>query len=351
MILVVNAGSTSIKAEVFDADLASLASGMVDGIGGRARLRIGETLDESYAPDHDSALEVLLDGLSGAGFPLGVMSGAGHRVVHGGARLTRPVRVTDETIAEIEACVPLAPLHNPANLAAIRALAAAAPDLPQTASFDTAFHADNDDLATTYALPESLRREGMRRYGFHGLSYASLVESMGDRLPERLIAFHLGGGSSIAAIREGRSVATTMGYSPLSGPPMGTRSGDIDAAIVLEIAGRRGVEDTLRFLNRDSGIRGLAGTADMRELEARGDPAAEFAIEHFAYWCARHAGSLTVALGGVDALAFTGGIGENSARVRDAIVGRMAFLGEPPVHVVPADEERQIARDALRLLG
>jgi acetate kinase len=255
----------------------------------------------------------------------------------------------------------------------IRALAALAPDLPQYASFDTAFHATNPALATTYALPADERARGLRRYGFHGLSYAAIVRKVKEisenQLPDRLLVFHLGNGASACAIQNGHSVASTMGYSPLDGLTMGTRAGGLDPAVVLDLAARHGVDATARLLNRESGLLGLAGAADMRALQTSATPDTTFARDHFAYWAARHAGSLMVAMGGLDAIVFTGGIGEKDAAIRVAILDRLAFAGvrydttrnaqaaarlqETHSHVaiwiVPADEERQIALEAMTL--
>lgn len=351
MILTVNAGSSSIKVELFSDTLDPVISGQVSEIGGAATIRLGGPDTPCDAPDHAAAMGLILDRLAQAGHPADTLTAAAHRVVQGGAGLTAPARLTDAVIAQIEACVPLAPLHNPANLAGIRALQALAPELPQFASFDTAFHATNPEIATTYALPQAERDAGLRRYGFHGLSYAGLVEQLGAQgLPRRLLALHLGNGVSLCAIREGRSVATSMGYSPISGPPMGTRAGDIDAAAVLDLAARHGGDGAMALLNRQSGLTALGGTNDMRRLLADDGAAARFAVDYFAYWVARHAGSLIVAMGGVDAIAFTGGIGEHAAPVREKVMGHLAWLGDLPVHVVPADEERQIARDAQRLM-
>ncbi|TMV06809.1 acetate kinase [Ruegeria sediminis] len=350
MILVVNAGSSSIKIELFGRDLTPVLSGSVSEIGGDARLKLGDGKGPVEAPDHAAALDALLKGLDARGHRLSSFTAAGHRIVHGGADLTAPVRLTPDILQRIDACTPLAPLHNPHNLTAIRALAERLPDLPQFGSFDTAFHATNPRVATEYALPADLRALGLRRYGFHGLSYASMVEHFGDALPHRLLGLHLGNGASLCAMIGGRSVASSMGYSPLDGLTMGTRCGAIDGMVVLRLAGERGISETDRLLNRHSGLTGLAGTNDMAAILARDDDEARFAAEHFCYWAARHAGSAAVAMGGLDAVAFTGGIGENAVPIRDRIMEHLAFLGPVPVHVVPADEERQIARDTLRLL-
>ena len=358
MLLVVNAGSSSLKLAVFDASLREVAQARAEriGTGGPA--------------DHRAALQA---GLVEMGIAASDLTAAAHRVVHGGATLTTPCRITAAVEAQIEACATLAPLHNPANLMGIRALATRAPDLPQYASFDTAFHATNPALATTYALPADEQARGLRRYGFHGLSYAAIVRKVKEvseyMLPNRLLVFHLGNGASACAIQNGKSVASTMGYSPLDGLTMGTRAGSLDPAVVLDLAARHGVDVTARLLNRESGLFGLAGAADMRALQTSATPESTFARDHFAYWAARHAGSLMVAMGGLDAIVFTGGIGEKDAAIRAAILDRLAFAGadyeaasnaqaatrlhKPQSHVaiwiVPADEERQIALEAMTL--
>ena len=204
-------------------------------------------------------------------------------------------------------------------------------------------------MATAYAIPDSDRAMGIRRYGFHGLSYAWIVTQFEDKLPDRLLAFHLGSGASLCAIHKGQSVATSMGYSPLDGLTMGTRSGAIDGMAVLRMADIHGAAEASRRLNKDSGLKGLGGANDMRLLLAADTPKAKFAVDHFCYWAARHAGSAIVAMGGVDAVAFTGGIGQNSAPIRDQIMSHLKFLGDVPVHVVKAVEERQIALDAVTL--
>ncbi|MEM6758484.1 MAG: acetate kinase [Pseudomonadota bacterium] len=352
MILVINAGSSSIKVAVFQPDLTQVMAGQVSGIGGAlAHLRLGDTDRDVAAPDHDCALRVILDSLAQQGIEATSLTAAAHRVVHGGTSLVQPVKITDDVIAGIEAAIPLAPLHNPNNLAGIRALQALAPDLPQYASFGTAFHAGQPEVATAYALPPEARSMGIRRYGFHGLSYAWIVTQFGDALPDRLLAFHLGSGASLCAIHRGVSVATSMGYSPLDGLTMGTRSGAIDGMAVLRLAEIYGADEAARLLNHESGLKGLGGSNDMRLLLAADTDRARLAVDHFCYWAARHAGSAMVAMGGVDAIAFTGGIGENAAPIRDQIMRHLAWLGDVPVHVITADEERQIALHASHLMN
>lgn len=350
-ILVLNAGSSSIKFAVFDGELSQILSGAAIEIGGAGQFLVGAETRPADLPDHEAALREILKDLAAQGLGPDRLTAVGHRVVHGGRLYTAPTRVSPEVEAGIEACVALAPLHNPNALLAIRALRRIAPDLVQCASFDTAFHATNAPVAQRYAIPKALHDEGLQRYGFHGLSYASIVETLGADLPERLLAFHLGGGASLCAIRNGKSVATTMGYSPLDGLTMATRSGAIDASLALRLAREEGTDRAEEILNAESGLLALAGETDMAALLARSDPEARFAVEHFCYWAARHAGSAVVAMGGVDAFAFTGGIGANADAVRAGILDRLAFLGPKPVHVVPAQEERQIARDVLSVLN
>lgn len=352
MLLVVNAGSSSLKVALFD---------------GQEQVQ-GAQISEIGPSGHKAALERLLADGFGQG-----LTAAAHRVVHGGANLTAPCRIDAAVLAAIEACVPLAPLHNPANLTAIRALAEIAPDLPQYASFDTAFHATNPAVALRYAVPAPVTELGIRRYGFHGLSYAAIVRKVKEKgenaLPKRLLALHLGNGASLCAIRDGLSVATTMGYSPLDGLTMGTRAGGIDANAVLRLAQVHGVVRAGEILNRESGLLGLGGSNDMRRLHALATPEAAFAIDHFCYWAVRHAGSMIAAMGGLDAIVFTGGIGENDYQVRARILDGLAFAGafydrpanrqnarvlhetDSPVAIwiVPAEEERQIALEALSI--
>jgi acetate kinase len=372
MIFVVNAGSSSIKVALFGAGDAPVLTGMVSEIGGASRLTVGEDAREAQAKTHEAALALLLDGFAGAGHPLSGFRAAGHRVVHGGAALTAPVLVDAAVLTAIEAAVPLAPLHNPHNLSAIRALMRLAPNLPQVACFDTAFHATNPEVAYRYALPPAEAARGLRRYGFHGISYESLtlrLPEMLGALPGRVLALHLGNGASLCAIRDGRSAATTMGYSPLDGLTMGTRTGSIDGNAVLRLAEIHGLDGATRILNRESGLLGLGGHSDMRALRAAGTPEARFAIGHFAYWAVRHSGSMIAAMGGLDCVAFTGGIGENDRAMRAAICEGLGYMGVtldpganeanaaridrggPAVVIVPAAEEAHIARATAAIVG
>jgi acetate kinase len=354
MLLIVNAGSSSLKLKVFDGE-QEVAKATVSEIG----------------PDGHRA--AMARGLAEAGVPVTQLTAAAHRVVHGGGGLTATCRLTPDILRQIEACVPLAPLHNPANIFGIQAVAALASDLPHYAAFDTAFHATNPKVATTYALPQAERDRGLRRYGFHGISYAALVrilQARGD-LPARLLACHLGNGCSMAAIVNGCSVASTMGYSPLDGLAMGTRAGAIDGNAVLRLAELHGPGRAGEILNRQSGLLGLGGFSDLRALHAAGTPEARFALDHFVYWAVRHAGSMVAAMGGLDAVVFTGGIGENDAWVRKEILSGLSYLGVSPdlsanarnettlhdatsrvvILVVPADEERQIALEVQAVMA
>jgi len=375
-ILVLNAGSSSIKFALFDQKLHETVGGIAESIGGASRLRVGDQTTEARFADHADALDAILGALAAQDVTPERLRAVAHRVVHGGDRLTGPMRVTDAVQREIAKCTPLAPLHNPHNLAPMRTFARIAPDVPQFASFDTSFHAANPEVATRYAIPKMVETQGIRRYGFHGLSYASLVRRLpqvsGTDLPSRLLAFHLGNGASLCAIRNGQSIATTMGYSPLDGLTMGTRSGGIDANAVLRLVEENGVERTKAILNHESGLLGLSGgKSDMRKLMLDPSEKSAFAVDHFCYWTLRHAGSLMAALEGVDAIAFTGGIGENASEIRARILHALAWVGvrvDPErndrnatrlhaegsavaVWIAPADEEREIALDAVRLLS
>ena len=301
----------------------------------------------------------------------------GHRVVHGGPKYDRPVAIDASVLANLERYKSLAPLHQPNNLAPIRTLMARRPDVLQVACFDTAFHRGHSAVADHYAIPERFYAEGVRRYGFHGLSYEYVAERLREIAPEvakgRVIVAHLGSGASMCALADGRSVDSTMGFTALDGIPMGTRPGPLDPGVVLYLFTERGmdaaaVED---LLYRHSGLKGLSGISnDMRELEKNPAPEAALAVEHFVYRVGLHAGMLAAALGGLDAFVFTAGIGENSASIRARIAQKLAWLGivfdadanakgsslisqpESPValYVVPTDEELMIARHTLALL-
>lgn len=275
----------------------------------------------------------------------------GHRVVHGGRRFVGPTLVDDDVERAIEELSTLAPLHNRRALEEIRRGREALPDVPHVAVFDTAFHATIPDVAAAYAVPQAWAREwGVRRYGFHGLSVQWAADQV--RVP-RLVVCHLGAGCSVTAVRDGASVDTTMGFSPLEGVPMATRSGSIDAAVPLYLirTGRLGREDVAEGLERESGLLGLSGVSGrVEELERSGDPAAQLALDVFVYRVAAAVASLAMPLGGLDALVFTGGVGENSAAVRDGVCARVSFLGAFDVHVIAAREDVIAAREARRVL-
>lgn len=349
-ILVVNAGSSSLKFASYDRQsLTLIAKGQVSQIGADARLHFGADKLPIRAETHGAALKAALAKLAEVSGPPSVV---GHRVVHGGA-LSESVFINPESYAKIAAAVSMAPLHNPPALAVIDTLHLEHPDLPQIACFDTAFHADNPPEATTFALPIELREKGLRRYGFHGLSYASVVRRFkqltGQPLPNRLLVFHLGAGASIAAVLNGKGVATTMGFSPLDGLTMATRAGSLDPGLLLHLLQHEGMSanEVAQLLNHKSGLAALAGNADMKTLLESAAPEAKFAISHFNYWAARHAGSMISAMQGVDGIVFTGGIGENSAPIRAAILERLRWVRVDPRHkvwVIPADEEGEIVQ-------
>lgn len=337
--LVVNAGSSSLKLAVIDD--ADRREARIEGVGG------------AKAPDHVIALRQGLERLAGPLPPR-----AAHRIVHGGDTFTAPTRITADALASLDDLSVLAPLHNPPALAALRELSRIAPSMVQVAVFDTAFHATLPPAERDYALPAEDRARGLRRFGFHGISYAGLTQRLAGegRLPARLLALHLGNGASLCAIRDGKSVATTMGYSPVSGLIMGTRSGDVDPMAVLDLARRHGIDGAATRLNRASGLLALGGASDLRDLHSSG---AQAALDHFAYIVARQSGAMISAMGGIDALAFTGGIGENDSVMRQSILDRLAWTGlrpdgsggttadSPiPAWVVPADEETALARAA-----
>ena len=390
-ILVLNAGSSSLKFALFavagsgEAVPALSLRGQIEGIGRSARFDLEPAVGQA-APnpppearvaglaDHGAALDLLLDWLepaTGSG-----LLAAGHRVVHGGPHKRGHTRVTPALIDELAGYAPLAPHHQPHNVAAIRAVAARRPGLPQVACFDTAFHASQPEVATRFSLPRPYSERGLRRYGFHGLSYeyvtGALPVASGAPLPARLVVAHLGNGASLCAIRDGRSVATTMGFSTLDGLVMGTRSGAIDPGVLLYLLREEGLDEpalTDLLYNR-SGLLGVSGSsADMRALLASDQPAAAEAVDLFCYRILRELGSMAAALGGLDALVFTAGIGAGSAEVRRRVCEGAAWLGvalDPAanethgprigaadsaveVWVLPTNEELVIARHTLAL--
>jgi acetate kinase len=386
MIVVLNAGSSSLKYAVFAGETLA-QRGQVDRIGaaGGAPSRLNAWDGEGnrvagaelQAPDHDAALGAVVD-LFRATFPGAPIQAVGHRVVHGGVRFQQPVRIDEAVLAELEALIPLAPLHQPHNLAPVHAIRRRSPELPQVACFDTAFHTTQDPLAQLFALPRELLAQGVRRYGFHGLSYefiASQLPSVDRRAAEgRTVVCHLGNGASMCALRAGRSVATTMGFTALDGLPMGTRCGTVDPGILLYLLEHEQLSPAALgdLLYHRSGLLGLSGrSGDMRDLLADASPDAAEAVEFFCYRIARELGSLAAALGGLDALVFTGGIGEHAAPVRARVAERSGWLGvrlDPAAneanrtaihaaesgvaaYVLPTNEELMIARHVERLVG
>lgn len=327
-VLVLNAGSATLKYAVYGADLACLARGTEEG------------------SSHHHLLARVLARLQSFRFVA-----AGHRVVHGGDAFAAPVRLDAEIVEALRALCPLAPLHQPHNLAGIHAVSGHLPRLPQVACFDTAFHQTQADLARRFAIPAALHDAGIKRYGFHGLSYESIVRKIDAK--GRTIIAHLGNGSSLCAVRDGRSVASTMGFTALEGLMMGTRSGAIDPGVLLYLLDqkRMSVREVERLLYRESGLLGVSGIShDMRTLLASSDPRAKLAVDLYVYRIVREAGSLAAALGGLDRLVFTGGIGEHAAPVREAVCAQLAWLGAPAL-VVPTDEQEMIARHTLETLG
>jgi acetate kinase len=383
---VLNAGSSSLKFALFDGEERRF-SGSVDGIGGD-KLRAA-AIDARGTPVRApevspakvrsvaDAIHVVLPWFNEhrAGRQL---DGVGHRLVHGGPAHERPVRVTPALLADLDRLVPLAPLHEPAGIAAIRAVAAEDPATAQVVCFDTAFHRTNPTVAQAFAIPEHFFDDGVRRYGFHGLSYEYIASALPEIAPPiadgRVVVAHLGNGASLCALAGGVSQASTMGFSTLDGIPMGTRPGALDAGVILHLLGARGMslDDVQDLLYRRSGMLGLSGiSADFRDLEASTDPAAAFALDVFAYRVAGAVATLAAALGGIDGLVFTAGVGEHAAGVRAAIARRCAWLGlriDPVANaahathisaadsavralVIPTDEERMIARHTCAVLA
>ncbi|MEU6854930.1 acetate kinase [Actinacidiphila alni] len=374
-VLVINSGSSSVKYQLLDmADHARLATGLVERIGERGGVA-----------DHAAALRQVADELDGQGLGLDSprLAAIGHRVVHGGTRFTAPTLITDEVVTAIEELVPLAPLHNPANITGIKVTRELRPELPQVAVFDTAFHATIPEAAARYAIDlATADRYGIRRYGFHGTSHAFVSRATAALLGREpadtnVIVLHLGNGASASAVRGGVCVDTSMGLTPLEGLVMGTRSGDVDPAVVfhLERVGGLGTDEIDTLLNKRSGLLGLCGDNDMREIGRRmaeGDKAAQLAFDVYVHRLRRYIGAFSAVLGRVDAIAFTAGVGENSAAVRGAALLGLDNLGvtmDPvrnavrgtgarlvsasssrvAVAVVPTDEELEIARDTYAL--
>ena len=387
-IVVLNAGSSSVKFSVFirtASEIELRLRGQIESLFSEprfvARDAAGAKVDEKSWPagtklGHDGALahlfEFLRDRADGV-----QLTGVGHRVVHGGLDYTQPVRVDDGVLSVLDKFVPLAPLHQPHNLAAIRAVMKRAPQVPQVACFDTAFHRSNPEIAQMFALPYELHEAGVRRYGFHGLSYeyiASVLPGIdADAASGRTVVLHLGNGASMCALQAGRSVASTMGFTAVDGLPMGTRTGSLDPGVVLYLMDERGMDTRAveKLLYQQSGLLGVSGVAsDMRTLLASDEPRAKLAIDLFVYRIGRELGSLAAALGGLDAVVFTAGVGENSAEIRARICAAAAWIGieldsaanatggpristatsRVSAWTVPTNEELMIARHTDRVL-
>jgi len=388
-IVVLNAGSSSVKFSVFfrrGGELVLRLRGQIEGLFNRphfiAKDPAGATAGEKSWPEntklgHDGALAHLFAFLreraDGA-----QLVGVGHRVVHGGMRYTQPVRVDAALLEALDRFVPLAPLHQPHNLAAIRAVMQRVPDVPQVACFDTAFHRTNPELSQMFALPYELHEEGVRRYGFHGLSYEYIASALprvdAQAAQGRTVVLHLGNGASMCALQGGRSVASTMGFTAVDGLPMGTRTGNLDPGVVLYLMDERGMDARAveKLLYQQSGLLGVSGIAsDMRTLLASGEPRAKLAIDLFVYRISRELGSLAAALGGLDAIVFTAGVGENSPEIRAQVCTAARWLGVdldaaanaaggPRISTtasrvgawtLPTNEELMIARHTERLLA
>jgi acetate kinase len=388
-IAVLNAGSSSIKFSLFTPagdDLAVAVRGQAEGIHTAPRFTakdaFGETVstrtwDEGTALGHAGALEYIVDflrdKLQGNG-----LAGVGHRVVHGGMVYSQPLRIDRAALDDLTQFVPLAPLHQPHNLTPIRLLLERRPDLPQVACFDTGFHRAQPELAQMFALPRDLHDAGVRRYGFHGLSYeyiASVLPQFDPKAAQgRTVVLHLGNGASMCALSAGRSVATTMGFTAVDGLPMGTRCGALDPGVILYLLDQPGMDARAieKMIYNQSGLLGVSGvSSDMRTLLASDAPGAALAVDLYVYRIGRELGSLAAALGGLDALVFTGGIGENSAEIRQRVCRDAAWLGvvlddaanqaggtrisaaasQATAWVIPTNEELMIARHTRRVLG
>lgn len=382
MILAINAGSSSVKFAAFRPDFERAVSGALEGIGSRPRLRASvagiESLEDwsgGAAGDVPDLIRRLMAWIE-ARIPSGGLRAIGHRVAIGGLDHSGPARITPDVLCHLSTLVPLAPLHQPRNLEPIEILTASHPGIPQVACFDTAFHRTLPREAQSYGLPSAVTEAGAHRYGFHGLSYEYIADRLAgydSRAAEgRTIVCHLGSGASLCALQAGRSIETTMGFSPLSGLLMATRPGDLDPGLILWLLRERGmsVAEIEHMLYQDSGLKGVSGlSGDMRALLASDDPAAAEAVALFVYRVATEIGRLTAALGGLDALVFTAGIGERSPEIRARICERCSWLGlklsDSENHggssrisaqasgvttwVIPTDEERMVAEHTARL--
>ena len=352
-VLTLNAGSSSLKVALFsETGDMPLASGLADRIGPDGVLKLKDAGGVALAAtgdltSHAGAIAAVIDAFR-AQWPDLELCAIGHRVVHGGAHHAKPAIVDENLLAELERLTPFAPLHQPHNLAGIRAAIAAYPGVPQVACFDTAFHRTNPRVSESFALPRALYDEGVRRYGFHGLSYDYIAGELSRSAPHlaegRVIVAHLGNGASMCALQNGRSMASTMGFTALDGLPMGTRCGQLDPGVLLYLMDQKGMTaaQISDLLYRQSGLLGLSGLSnDMRTLEAAETPEAAEAIDFFVFRCQREVGGLAAALGGMDALIFCGGIGENSRLIRARICERLGWMG------IEIDPSRNAANDAV----
>lgn len=394
-VFVVNCGSSSLKYQLINTDTEEvIAKGLCERIGIDGRLKHRptgkeEVVKEVAMPDHKAAVSFVLDALTnvetGVISELNEIDAVGHRIVHGGERFASSVVITDDVVKAIEECNELAPLHNPANLIGIAACRELMPDIPMVGVFDTAFHQTMPKKAYMYGLPYEYYEEyKIRKYGFHGTSHSfvskRLIEILGKRnQSSKVIICHLGNGSSVTAVKDGQSVDTSMGFTPLDGLIMGTRTGSIDPAVVQYIADKKGytIEQVMNVLNKESGVDGLSGvSSDFRDLGAaseEGNERAILALDMFAYRAAQYIGSYVASMNGVDAIAFTAGIGENIGKVRAAICQYLEYLGitldaeankaggkealittkdsKVPVYVIPTNEELAIARETVALVS
>ena len=360
-VLTLNAGSSSLKVALFPASGDQpMVTGLVDSIGPNAALKLKNERGEAIAPapgdmsTHAGAMQTVVATLRRA-YPDLDLVAIGHRVVHGGDRHTAPALIDAAELLALEALSPFAPLHQPHNLAGIRAAMESFPGVPQVACFDTAFHRNHPWVNDTFALPRSFYDEGVRRYGFHGLSYDYVSGELARTAPQlaegRVVIAHLGNGASMCALQDGRSMASTMGFSALDGLPMGTRSGQLDPGVLLYLMDQRGMSaaEISDLLYKKSGLLGLSGLSnDMRKLEAAGTPDAAQAIDYFVFRAQREVGAMAAALGGIDALVFCGGIGENSRLIRARICERLDWMGIEIDHQRNAANDRVISSEMAR---
>ncbi|MBA4118167.1 MAG: acetate kinase [Candidatus Puniceispirillum sp.] len=357
-LLCLNVGSTSVKFALFEQNLEQtlVLSGSVKAIGTAPRLTTSQGVSELLAQEatHEDAVDAIFEHTPSRSHITGVI----HRIVHGGTLFTKSCILTTSVLSALTQFESLAPLHQPHNLAGVRIAQTLLPHAIQMGAFDTAFHTTLPLFATTLALPSRVREKGVRRYGFHGLSYAWTARILKKEHPEsyrgRVVAAHLGGGASVCAMKGGISMDTSMGMTALEGPPMGTRSGSIDPGVVLFMleALEMGLDEVTDCLYEESGLKGLSGlSGEAKDLLASPDPNARFALEVFAYRVAQYMASMCVAMDGVDAFVFTGGIGEKAAPIRDMILERLSFLGKKPIHIIVANEEAYMAREAHLLLS